>query len=284
MASAFIYVDPKDTDEVCALLHNRKNDAYVVAGGTDLLIKIRNGAIRPRLLIGLRHLSNLKQITSLSDGGVKIGALVTMSEVAVHPLLTSRYSALVEAVVTVGSVQIRNVATLIGNICNASPAADTAAPVLLFNAIIHTVKISGRRALPLEKFFLGPGQTALGEDEIVESVELPSPAPCSGSCYLKLGRTRGVDLALAGAACLVTRDGERRLALTSVAPTPLRIREAESILSTASLSESIIRQAERVVAETIAPVSDIRASKEYREAMILVLIRRALQISAKRAN
>ena len=284
MASSFIYLDPKDTEEVCALLHDSKNDAYVVAGGTDLLIKIRNGAIRPRLLIGLRHLSNLKQITSLPGGGVKIGALVTMSEVAVHPLLASGYSALVEAVATVGSVQIQNVATLIGNICNASPAADTAAPLLLFNAIIHTVKFSGRRTLPLEEFFLAPGQTALGEDEIVESVELPPPVPCSGSCYLKLGRTRGPDLALAGAACLVTRDGERRLALTSVAPTPLRIREAESILSTASLSESIIIQAERVVVETIAPVSDIRASKEYREAMILVLIRRALQISAKRAN
>ena len=278
MSSSFEYVEARDIQEVSRFLLKHKGEASLLAGGTDLLVNIRNGNLRPQYVIDLHLLHGMKEITPLPDGGVRIGALATLSQVASHPIVQKDYQALSEAILTVGSPQIRNVGTVAGNICNASPAADTAPPLLIFEARVNIADPDESRVLPIQDFFKGPGLTALDEGEIVETIDLPPCSESAASCYIKLGRTRGMDLAVVGLGVLVNRKRKTRLAFASVGPTPLRIKSAEKILSKDPFENSRVEQAVQSVMKTIQPVSDVRASKEYRAAMTAVLMKRALEI------
>jgi len=276
LSSRFEYIEASSLTEATRLLLKYKGNASLMAGGTDLLVNIRNGNLRPQYVIDLHLLDDMKEISVLEDGSVRIGALATLAQVASHPMIQKEYQALHEAILTVGSPQIRNVGTVAGNICNASPAADTAPALLIHEARVNVSGPDGNRALPIQDFFKGPGLAALGAGDIVQSIDLPPSAEPAASCYLKLGRTRGMDLALAGVGVLVDGENKTRLAFASVAPTPLRIRAAEEILSKGPFDSANLERALKAVQEAIQPVSDVRASKEYRTAMTEVLMKRAI--------
>jgi CO/xanthine dehydrogenase FAD-binding subunit len=243
---------------------------YLLAGGTDLIVRLRRGHVRPTLVIdtkGVRDLHN--EIVSI-DGGLRIGARVTMTSIVGDPRVREHFHALVEAASVVGSVQIRNRATLAGNICNASPAADTAPALLVYGAVVNVLGSAGARRVPVAEFFTGPGTTVLAPDEIVASIDLPVPDGPVGAAFGRLTRRRGVDLATLNVCCLVNPSGAARIALGAVAPRPLLVQE-----------DSDAAMVDRVVAHA-SPISDVRASREYRAAMLPVFIRRTLQIAADR--
>lgn len=262
------YHRPRSVAEATALLS--APGARPIAGGTDLMVQARGGRSDPRALVDLNFVPGLAELGVGPGGGLRIGATVRLARLEIDPLCLA-YPLLAEAAATVGSIQVRNRATLAGNLCNGSPAADTAPALLCYEAVVHVVGPAGRRDVPIEDFWRGPGQTALGPGEWVEAVGLPPPAP-HGACYLKLGRTLGVDLAVTGVAALVSA-AEVRLAAASVAPTPRRLRPVEAVLAAAAPgSRPDLGPAMRAA---IAPIDDTRASAAYRQAMTAVLAHRA---------
>jgi CO/xanthine dehydrogenase FAD-binding subunit len=269
------YRRPSSTEEVTTLLGDPA--ARPIAGGTDLMVQIRGGRARPGTLVDLTFVPALAEVAVESGGGLRVGAAVCLSRLENEPSCRP-YPLLREAAAMVGSIQVRNRASLVGNVCNGSPAADTAPALLCYEAVLHLVGPGGRRDLPVEGFWAGPGATALRPGEWVESISLPPPPP-HGGCYQKLGRTLGVDLAITGVAALVCAAGVR-LAAASVAPTPVRLRGVEAILSQAPASERPDFAA--AVAAAISPIDDARATAAYRRAMTVVLARRAWETARDR--
>jgi CO/xanthine dehydrogenase FAD-binding subunit len=254
-----------------------RTGARPLAGGTDLLVQARAGSGAATPWVDLGGLPSLGEIDSLPDGSTRIGALVRLSRVITDPRCR-RYPALVEGAATVGSAQVRSRATLVGNLCNASPAADTAPGLLVYQARAEVVGPEGRRDILLEDFWVAPGETALQPGEWVAAVTLPRPAK-HGACYLKLGRTRGADLAVVGVAALVSGSA-KRVAVASVAPTPKRLRSIEDLLPAkgGALPEGFAAK----VAAVVDPIDDARASADYRRAMTAVLVARAWRVAVTR--
>jgi CO/xanthine dehydrogenase FAD-binding subunit len=269
------YHRPTSVEEATALLG--RPGARPIAGGTDLMVQARGGRSGLRRLVDLNFVPSLAELGAGRDGGLRIGATVRLALLESDPRCLA-YPLLREAAATVGSIQVRNRATLAGNLCNGSPAADTAPALLCYEAVAHVVGPAGRREVPLEEFWEGPGQTVLRPGEWVEAVGLPPPPP-HGGCYLKLGRTLGVDLAVAGVAALVS-DAGVRLAAASVAPTPRRLRPVEAVLSAAAPGSR--PEIGPAMAATIAPIDDARATAAYRQAMTVVLARRAWETAQAR--
>jgi len=273
-AADFRYHRPRDPLEVDALLSEHGGEGRLLAGGTDLLVQLRAGARRPAHVIDLVELRALAGIT-VSGPRLRVGATTRLWELDEHPAVRERFAALRDGLRCVGSWQIQSQATLIGNVCNASPAADTAPALLLYDAVLGIRSAASRRELPLDEFWLGPGLTALGPGEWVEHVTLTDPGR-HGSGYVKLGRTRGVDLALVGVAALVG-EFDARLACVSLAPTPRRLPAVEALPVGASRAEL-----EGALAEDVRPITDIRASARYRLAMAAVYCRRAVELATRR--
>jgi len=271
--SGFEYHRPRTAEACGRLLADLGADAHLLAGGTDLLVQIRNGRLAPRHVIDLAGVADLDGINE-RDGGIEIRAGTPVAAVIAHPDVRARYAALAEGGAMVGSVQIQNRATVAGNICNASPAADTVPALLVHGA---TVACAGQapRSVPLEEFLVGPGTTSLAHGEWVDGIRLPGIGP-NGSCYLKLGRTRGVDLALVGVACAMTPQWAR-LAFASVGPTAIVI-EVDGPPQGPELPADAVE----MIADRLRPIDDLRASAQYRRAMALVLARRAWRLSVDR--
>ena len=267
---SFQYVRPDSVDKVVALLRAHGAGARLLAGGTDLLVRFRLGHVRPTIVIDLKRADGLRSDITDVDSSLRVGAGVVMADLMADARIRRHFPALVEAARVVGSVQIRHRATLAGNICNASPAADTAPALLVYGAVVNVIGSAGARRVPMAEFFTGPGKTVLALDEIVASIDLPVPNGPVGAAFGRLTRRRGVDLATLNVCCLVSPSGETRIALGAVAPRPLLIRE-----------DSDAAMVDRVVAHA-SPISDVRASREYRVAMLPVFIRRTLQIAADR--
>jgi len=267
---SFQYVRPDSVDKVVALLRAHGAGARLLAGGTDLLVRFRLGHVRPTIVIDLKRADGLRSDITDVDSSLRVGAGVVMADLMADARIRRHFPALVEAARVVGSVQIRHRATLAGNICNASPAADTAPALLVYGAVVNVIGSAGARRVPMAEFFTGPGKTVLALDEIVASIDLPVPNGPVGAAFGRLTRRRGVDLATLNVCCLVNPSGETRIALGAVAPRPLLIQE-----------DSDAAMVDRVVAHA-RPISDVRASREYRAAMLPVFIRRTLQIAADR--
>ena len=252
-------------------------------GGTDLLVRMRHNAIHPRVVIDVKHLPGMRALSYGPDQGLEVGAAVTMNQLARHPDVRAHYPLLAEGASSVASYQLRNRATVGGNLCNASPCADTAPPTLVLGGQIVLYGPNGERSMPIEDFILGPGQTAMAEQEFLVALRYPPPPPGCRGCYLKLGRNAKGDLALVSVAVLVFPDqsvpsGFRfRIALGSVAPTPLRVPAAEEVLTTRIPDEEAFAQAARQAKEAATPIDDVRASAAYRKAMVHNLTLRALR-------
>ena len=253
--------------------------ARPLVGGTDLLVGLRHHTLEPELLVDLKGITDLPEPVVVTDDGVQIGATYTLGELVAHPVVRQWYPALVEAALTVGSVAIRNRASLVANSCNASPAADTAPPLLVHGARVTIASLDGDRTASLDEFFLGPRRTLCGPGELVTRIDLPRPAAGSGSAFRRLTRRRGVDLATVSVAAGVGADGGLVLGLGAVGPRPLLSEYAGPV----DLADdaALDRALDQLLA-VATPISDVRGSREYRLATLRVLTTRAVLAAAGR--
>lgn len=279
----FSYLRPATVDEAVALLEEHGADAVLLAGGTDLVIELRNHWKEPKVVIDLKRIDELQPTIREEEGRLVITASAVMSDIVAHPTVQRHFPALAEAADVVGSVQIRNRATLAGNICNCSPAADTAPPLLVYGAQVAVAGPGGRRHIPIDDFIVGPKKTALGPAELVVAIELPIPATPTGSAYTRLTRRRGTDLASITLCCGVDAAGTTRLSYGSVGPRPWLLVDETGVLAdpTASDGEKAPILDAMFVDASPSPTS-MRAGPEYRVAMLPVLGARALKTALQR--
>lgn len=276
----FDYYAPTSLNEALGLLAEQGGRARALAGGTDLLLKMRAGKLTPTRLINIKRLSELRGLSYDEPWGLRLGALTTVAEIMDSPQVRQRYPVLAHAAGTMASVQIRNLATVGGNLCNAAPSADLAPPLIALGAQAHIAGLRGERNVALEDFFTGPGQTVLADDELLVGVTVPCAEVSLTAVYLKHTPRQAMDIAIVGvAAAVILSEGvcvSARIVLGAVAPTPLRVWEAEAALIGRPLEERGIAEAARLAAQAARPIDDVRASAWYRREMVGVLVRRAL--------
>jgi carbon-monoxide dehydrogenase medium subunit len=284
-APTFEYYTPRTIAEVLNLIGKLK-PVNVIAGGTDLIPAVRLKGFRPKHVVSLVNLRKELSYVTFKRDTVRIGALTKIRD-AQRSGHIRKTTCLHEALSQIGSVQIRNMATIGGNLCNASPAADSAPPLLVLEASIEIVRKGGRRRIPLKDFFLGPGKTALRKGELLREIAF-RPEAGTASSFQKLGRTRGEDISTATAAVLLKIDGSKisqaRIALGSVAPTPIRAYKSEKELVGKTASEAILDAAAAKSAEEAKPITDVRASGDYRRSAVKALVRQGLAQALERAR
>lgn len=272
------YIRATTVQTACSLLENPGNRA--IAGGTDIILRSKRYPEPSLTLVDIGDIEELRGVTREADG-VRIGAATRLSEVVRADALQGKaFRALIQGAVQVGSPQIRNLATIGGNICNAAPSADTAAPLLVLDGCAEIVSSRGFRTVPLVEFFKGPGKTVLEPGELLRSIFLPNPQPGAETVYFKHCPRRAMDLAVVGVAVSLAPQDRRsvRIGLGAVAPTPIRAYEAERCIAAApALDRAVIDEAARLAAEAARPISDVRASAAYRKEMVGALTRRAFQ-------
>lgn len=278
----FDYHAPTTLYEVTELLAQYGDSARVMAGGTDLLVQMKMERRQPSQVISLMHVNALQGISQ--NGSLDIGATTSIQEI--HRRLPQLY-ALAEACNGFSSIQIMYMATLGGNLCNASPASDSAPPLLTYDARVTLKSKTAERVLPLERFFLGPGKTAMQPDELLAQISIPAPLPHSGSAFIKISRVVA-DISQVCAAARLTREGntirDARIALGSVAPTPVRATGAERDLIGETFSPALAEKIGKQAAQEISPISDVRATREYRQQVAAVIVRDALLRAWERAQ
>ncbi len=278
----FTYERPTSLGEALRIL-DAHGSASVLAGGTDLIIRLRDGTVRPEVVVDLKAIEERDDGLHERDGRLVIGGWAVMTDIAADARVRRDFTALAEAAQVVGSAQIRNRATLAGNICNASPAADTAPALLVYGAEVVAIGSGGTRRIPIDDFFIGPGRTALGAGEIVTAIELPLPASRRGGVHLRRTRRRGHDLASVTLACAVMDDGHARLAYGSVGPRPLLVTDDSGVLADATASaQARDLLLDRLLEAASPSPRSMRASPAYRLAMLRVLALRAADIAARR--
>jgi carbon-monoxide dehydrogenase medium subunit len=258
-----------------------------IAGGTDLLPLMRERAIAVEEIVDIQNLHELKGIT-LKNGALKIGALTTLTEVLESPLVAEKALALREAVGQIGSVQTRNHGTLAGNLCNASPAADSAPVLMVLGAQLSIASTKGTRKVPVEELFAGPKMNSLEKDELVTDILIPELPPGSGAAFEKLGRRRGITLAVVNAAAYLEMDRKKcldtRISVGAIAATPIRLPVVETTYKDRELTPEVIEESSRACYALVSPVDDVRASAEYRREMACVLVKRVIVKALARAG
>ncbi len=286
----FEYLDPPTLGEAIAHLAIHGAETQLLAGGTDLLLLMQADAANADYVVDVRRIPELQALEYDEAKGLTLGAAVTLRAVETSPLVGRLYPHLASSAAEIGSVQVRNLGTVGGNVCNAAPSADMAPALLTLEATARVAGSRGERVVPLDAFFVGPRRTVLQPDEILVSLEVPPPAARSGGAYLKLKVRPALDIAMVGVAATVRlAPGDSiiqraRIALGAVAPTPLRVPEAEALLEGQALTADLLAEVGRVAAAASRPISDVRASAEYRREMVAVLTRRAVRQAAKAAT
>jgi CO/xanthine dehydrogenase FAD-binding subunit len=279
----FVYERPSTISDAVALLDERGREARVLAGGTDLIIRLRDGTLRPSSVVDVKRIGALRPRIESHDGVLRISAGTVMTDIAADDRVRRWFPALVEAADVVGSVQIRNRATLAGNVCNASPAADTAPALLVYDATLVICGPAGERRLALDDFFVRSGVTALERGELVTAIELPIPRRPVGSTQVRRTRRRGHDLASVTLSCSIDESGLTRLSYGSLGPRPLLFVDESGVLADPGSAESA-RSAilEEMFALASPSRTSMRASPEYRQAMLRILATRALRTATAR--
>jgi len=290
----FEYFNPPTLSEALSLLEKHNGQAKILAGGTDLLVGMKEKGLSPRYIIDVKGIPGLRSIHFDADGVLTIGALATMQEVEVFPAIREHYPFLSYSAGEVGSVQVRNRATIGGNLCNAAPSAETAPPLLCLDAKVKIASLKEERIIPLEEFFKGPGFTVLDHEglardragdisgdraEILTGVLVP-PSEKKG-VYIKHSPRRAMDIAVVGVAAAVTEDedgtwSDVRIALGAVAPVPLRAKKAEELLRGKKPTIDLIEKAAGLAQKASSPISDVRACAEYRLEMVRALVKKTL--------
>jgi len=283
IAHEFEYFKPSSIDEAIKLLNKYGAKARILSGGTDLVVRIKDGFETPDAVIDIKGLDELK-VLDFKDNKLIVGTLTTFNELIDSEVVKEKFPLLWESAKSVASMGIRNRATMVGNICSAVPSLDSGPALLLYEATVVVKGKDGERRIPIEEWFLGPRKTALKEGELVEYIEIPLAQKKHAGCYVKLGRYNGEDLAQVGVGVLVLSGNEYRVAFCAVGPKPTRAKKIESLLNGKELSDSLIEEAKKLVEEEISPITDIRATKEYRMHMAKVMLDRALKAAVERLN
>lgn len=281
---SFEFYEPTTLAEASRLF--AEAHAQLLAGGTDLVIGMKAYTETPESVISLQKIPGLTGITTEADNSISIGAMTKVREVELSADIQQHHTALAEGASEIGSIQIRNLATIGGNIAHASPAADTVAGLLVADAQVDIASADGERSVPIDELFTGPGQTVLTPGEIITRFRLPSPA--SGSHYIKHKIREVMDLAFIGVAAAINIDNgtitDARIGLAAVAPTPIRATEAEALLKGNAPTPELLEQAGEAAAAGCSPISDLRCSAEHRREMVDVLTRRTLRYALERAS
>lgn len=277
----FEYTEPKTIRDACTLFSQHDAKARIIAGGTDLIPKMKRREIVPELLIGLGGIPGMETIRDSGADGLTIGPLATLSSIENSPIVRGRFEVLYQAVHGMASTQVRNLGTVAGNLCNAAPSADTAPALMVLGATLKLVSLQGERMAPVEQFFAGPSATILKPGEILVEIQIPETSPNSAGVYIKHTIRRAMDLAIVGVAVAITlQDGicqSASIALGAVAPTPIRAVNAEALLKGKGREQSVFKNAGREAARECRPIDDVRSTAEYRLDMVEVLTRRALE-------
>ena len=282
------YFQPKSVKECLALLKEYGADAKVLAGGTDLVPRLKNGQLHPVAVIGLMDIPGIDAI-DMTDEGLTLGTLANLRKISLDQRLEKDYKVIMEACGHVSSMQVRNIATIGGNACNASPSADAIHGLLLYDAVATIASEDSMREVPLHEFFKGPGKTVLGTGDLLLSFFVPAPKAHTGASYQKYAIRGDSDISIVGAGARLTLDNdgavaEARISLASVAPTPLRMFEAENMLVGSKLDAEGIEKAAEICSNQVSPITDQRATREYRIEMVRVWVRHALEQALERAK
>jgi carbon-monoxide dehydrogenase medium subunit len=282
------YEAPQTLEAASALLAGASGTARVLAGGTDLLVQLRSGLIEPDLVVDVKHIPGMRTITA-ENGGFRIGAAVSGAQLGEHPAVRKLWPGVVEAVELIGSTQIQGRATMVGNMCNASPAADSVPAMIAAGAMVTVVGPDGRRDVPVEEVCIGPGKTSLKKGEIVASVLLPARPPRSGDAYLRFIPRTEMDIAVVGAGVSLTLDDKgvctaARVGLGAVAARPLLVPQAAKALVGTTVDDHALEHLAAAASAACRPIDDKRGTIEYRTKVAGVLARRAAAIALERAR
>jgi carbon-monoxide dehydrogenase medium subunit len=282
------YEAPESLDAAVSLLAGAQGQARLLAGGTDLLVQLRAGVIEPDLVVDVKKIPEMHEITA-EDGGFRIGAAVSGAQLGEHPDVKRQWPGVVEAVELIGSTQIQGRATMVGNMCNASPAADSVPAMIAASAIVRVVGPGGRREMPVEEMCIAPGKTSLAKGEIVTSVFLPARPPHSGDAYLRFPPRTERDIAVVGAGVTHPLDGSgrctaARVGLGAVAARPLLVTEAGEALIGTAVDQAALERLAAAASAACRPIDDKRGTKEYRIKVAGVIARRAAEQALARAR
>jgi CO/xanthine dehydrogenase FAD-binding subunit len=284
----FDFVAPRSTEDAVSQLQERGPGGKLLAGGTDLLLQTKARLVKPSYVVDLGHLTELARLEHRPGEGLWIGSMVRMRTIQLSPLFRDRYGVIADGAKLVGSIQIRNLATVGGNLCNAAPSADAAPPLIAAGARAEILGPNGSRSVPLDEFFLGPRRTVLGPADLLVGVWVPEPAARSGGHYLRHTPRKEMDIAVVGVGSWVALDDGKcadvRIALGAVAPTPIRAERAEAALRGEPLSTELIEHAASLAAEEARPITDVRGTAEFRRHLVEVLTRRTLTVAWNNAE
>jgi CO/xanthine dehydrogenase FAD-binding subunit len=287
---AIDYIAPQTIDEAVAILTEKGDRARILAGGTDILVQLREGRKDLDVLVDIKGIADANELTLDPKLGLHIGAAVPCYRIYEHSDVARVYPGIHDAASLIGGIQIQSRASLGGNLCNASPAADTIPALIASQATCQIAGPEGQRRVPAEQFCTGPGRTVLGRGEFLVSLFLPLPKPHSGAAYLRFIPRNEMDIAVVGAGVSVTLDSGRtrcvaaRVALAAVAPTPLFVAEAGAALADGPISDVLIDKAVKLAQAAAKPISDMRGDADYRRHLVGVLTRRALRQAIERAK
>jgi carbon-monoxide dehydrogenase medium subunit len=283
----FEYLSPKTIGETLDLLSKYKGQARLLAGGTDLLIDMKRRKEKPPYVIGLKHVRNLDFINLDKTRGLTFGPLVTVHAIETSQPIKENYPILAQAASVLGSVQVRNLATVVGNLCSALPSSDMAPGLIVLGAKLKIAGLKGERLIAVEDFFRAPGESILAPGELVTEVQVPAPTAGSGMAYLKHMTRSAMDLSIVGVAVLIVLEKsicrEVKICLGTVGPVPMRAQKAEGILKGKPFDASLVEKAAEAASQECNPRSSMRAAAEYRREMVMVLTRRALNQAANSA-
>jgi carbon-monoxide dehydrogenase medium subunit len=283
----FEYREAGTIDEAVETL-SQHDGGRIFAGATDVLMRWRQGVWKPRYVLNIKRIPGLNEVTYNPEEGLRLGALVNIRALEQHPLIRQHYPALTQAATAFAGVQIRNLATVGGNVCNASPAGDTLPALLAYGAVCHLAGPSGTRDVPLENFFQGPGRTVLQPAEMLVALGLPPPLPNTGALYIKHSPRHTMDIATVGVASVVSLEGDVcrqvRMVLGAVAPTVIRAVEAEALLTGQAPEAARLQQAAQAAVAAASPIDDIRGTAAHRRAIVAPLVQRTLQYAVQMAQ
>ena len=279
----FEFVAPRTLAEAIQAMASANGNARALAGGSDLIDQMRVGRRTPSLVVDIKNVPEMQRLEYVPGEGLHVGTGVSCTATANYPAVGEHYPPIKESCLLVGSVQIQNRASIGGNVCNASPSADTVPPLVAYGARGLIAGPRGQREVLIEEFFLGPGSSALEPDELLVEITVPPPPPNSSGHYLRFIPRNEMDIAVAGAASMVAVDPATgrctmaRIGLAAVAPTPVRAREAETALEGQVLTRQLIKEAAELTPRATNPITDVRGSIEYRKELCKVLTRRTLE-------
>ncbi len=280
----FEYLEPESIDEALTMLSRHKGKARIIAGGTDLMLQMRYKAIKPEYVVDITRIPGLHYVAFDNNRGLKIGPSTTIRDLETSAELREKYPIIAQAAGQLGSVAIRNVATVGGNLCNALPSAETSQVLVALSSEAKIVGPGGERRVPLEDFFTGVGKTVLQPDDLLLEIVVPGLAPGASGTYIKHSPRGPIDLAIVNITVLLTMAPgqeiceDAKIVLGAVAPTPLRARNAENVLKGRKIDEAIIEQAAQAASDEASPRrGSIRGSFEYKKEMVRVLTARAMR-------